>query len=135
VTEGFDRRAFLRALAGSGALAGAAALDGCRARPPWLKPTQALVPLADVPVGGRLKVLVAGKPIELRRNSQGVAARSLLCTHTGCTVAWDEGRQRYLCPCHEGVYDANGVVLAGAPTAGLADVPAIIVVNDVVVGT
>ncbi len=97
--------------------------------------TTTRVPLADLPVGGRRKVFVKGKPVELRRTEQGVAARSLLCSHTGCTVAWDEGKQRYFCPCHMGVYDANGAVVFGAPTAPLADVPAAVVGPDVIVGT
>jgi cytochrome b6-f complex iron-sulfur subunit len=131
VNAGLDRRALLRTFAGGGALA--AVIAGC-SKKPALKPTQALVPLADVPAGGRIKVLVAGRPVELQRTEQGVVARSLLCSHFGCTVAWHEERQAYLCPCHEGVYDASGAVVAGPPPKGLASVPVAVSGNDLIVG-
>jgi Rieske Fe-S protein len=129
VTGRLDRRALFAALGGA-----ASAITGCERTPP-LKPTQALVPLRDVPKGGRTKVLVAGRPVELRRTEQGVAARSLLCSHFGCTVAWHEERQAYLCPCHEGVYDGEGAVVSGPPPRGLAQVPAVLRGDSVVVGS
>jgi cytochrome b6-f complex iron-sulfur subunit len=125
-----DRRTLFLSLARGGALA---ALSGC-SKKPALKPTQALVPLADVPKNGRLKILVAGRPVELRRTEHGVFARSLLCSHFGCTVAWHPERQEYLCPCHEGVYDADGAVVAGPPPKGLANVAVAVHGNDLVVG-
>lgn len=130
MSGGVDRRALLLSL-GGGALT--AALAGCSKRPA-LKPTQALVPLSQVPKEGRTKILVAGRPVELRRTAQGVVARSLLCSHFGCTVAWHEEKQAYLCPCHEGVYDAEGAVVAGPPPAGLAPVPVAVHGDDLVVG-
>ena len=132
MSAGLDRRALLGRLAYGGALLAACMPSACTNR--YGSGTKAVVPLADLPLGGRLKIRVAGRPVELRRTAQGVAARSLLCTHTGCTVAWDEGRQRYYCPCHEGVYDANGAVLSGAPTAPLKDVPVTVVGPDIIVG-
>ncbi len=133
MTDAVDRRALLHAFAGGGALAAAAALAGC-SKTPRLKPTQALVPLADVPKAGRVKVFVAGRPVELQRTKHGVVARSLLCSHFGCTVAWHEERQEYLCPCHDGVYDASGAVVAGPPLKGLASVPVAVSGNDLIVG-
>src|SRR5690349_2016889 len=46
-------------------------------------------------------------------------ALSATCSHLGCRVAWDETRTQYLCPCHGGVYDREGRVVAGPPPAGL----------------
>jgi cytochrome b6-f complex iron-sulfur subunit len=133
VSGGVPRRAFLQALAGGGALAAASALAGC-SKKPVLKPTQALVPQSVVPRTGRHRILVAGRPVELRRTADGFAARSLLCSHFGCTVAWHEERDAYLCPCHEGIYDAAGAVVSGPPTKGLADVPVVVHGADLVVG-
>jgi Rieske Fe-S protein len=121
-----------RTLLAGAAYAGALLATGATSCGPAATTTR--LPLEKLPVGSRRKVFVKGRPVEVRRTAQGVAARSLLCTHTGCTVAWDEGRQRYFCPCHQGVYDANGAVVAGAPTTPLADVPVTIVDGDVVVG-
>jgi Rieske Fe-S protein len=130
VNGGVDRRALFLSL-GGGALA--AALAGC-SRKPALKPTQALIPLSAIPKTGRTKILVAGRPVELRRTENGVSARSLLCSHFGCTVAWHEERDAYLCPCHEGVYDAAGAVVSGPPTKGLAEVPVAVHGDDLIVG-
>ena len=53
--------------------------------------------------------------MELVRSADGVEARSLWCTHYGCEVAWSAAQSRYLCPCHEGVFDADGRVVSGPP--------------------
>ncbi|MBI4320062.1 MAG: ubiquinol-cytochrome c reductase iron-sulfur subunit [Chloroflexi bacterium] len=37
------------------------------------------------------------------------------CTHVGCPVRWVEGAQRFFSPCHGGVFDKDGRVLAGPP--------------------
>ena len=128
--SGVDRRALLLSL-GGGTLT--AVLAGC-SKKPALKPTQALIPLSEIPKTGRHKVLVAGKPVELQRTAQSVVARSLMCSHFGCVVAWHEEKQAYLCPCHDGVYDANGAVVAGPPPTGLASVPVAVSGNDLIVG-
>ena len=72
-----------------------------------------VVPLDDLPVGTRLRVVVDEHPVELYRKGSGIEARSLWCTHTGCEVRWSGEEQRYLCPCHDGVFDAEGKVVAG----------------------
>ena len=37
------------------------------------------------------------------------------CTHVGCPVNWNTGAQRFFSPCHGGVFDRDGRVLAGPP--------------------
>ena len=37
------------------------------------------------------------------------------CTHLGCTVHWDAGKQIFLCACHGGAFDLNGNVKTGPP--------------------
>jgi len=37
------------------------------------------------------------------------------CTHLGCTVQWDGSAQVFRCPCHGGVYAADGSVQSGPP--------------------
>lgn len=37
------------------------------------------------------------------------------CTHLGCPVSWSADEHRFLCPCHEGVFDAQGKVVSGPP--------------------
>jgi succinate dehydrogenase / fumarate reductase, iron-sulfur subunit len=37
------------------------------------------------------------------------------CTHLGCTVHWDERKGLFLCACHGGTFDIDGIVKAGPP--------------------
>lgn len=41
------------------------------------------------------------------------------CTHLGCPVSWFAQSNLFLCPCHGGVYYANGDRAAGPPPRGL----------------
>ncbi|MGB8472711.1 MAG: ubiquinol-cytochrome c reductase iron-sulfur subunit [Candidatus Acidiferrum sp.] len=54
-----------------------------------------------IKTGGKIKVL------------------SAICTHLGCTVPWDPGRNEFVCPCHGGTYSADGSHLSGPPRRGL----------------
>jgi menaquinol-cytochrome c reductase iron-sulfur subunit len=41
------------------------------------------------------------------------------CTHLGCPVNWLPKAQLFLCPCHGGVYNADGSVAGGPPPRSL----------------
>jgi Rieske Fe-S protein len=75
-----------------------------------------------------------GAPVEVRLTLAGPAARSLLCTHFGCPLGWDQARQRYVCPCHGGEFDDDGQPVAGPPNHPLAAVPVRVVGREAVVG-
>jgi menaquinol-cytochrome c reductase iron-sulfur subunit len=45
------------------------------------------------------------------------------CTHLGCPVQWFENAKLFLCPCHGGVYQADGSVAAGPPPKPLPQYP------------
>jgi menaquinol-cytochrome c reductase iron-sulfur subunit len=55
-----------------------------------------------------------------RRTTTGVLVLSSTCTHLGCAVRWRAGTGEFQCPCHGGVYDADGAVKDGPPPAPLA---------------
>jgi menaquinol-cytochrome c reductase iron-sulfur subunit len=40
---------------------------------------------------------------------------SPICTHLGCPISWQPDRSSFNCPCHGGVFDANGKNVAGPP--------------------
>lgn len=42
-------------------------------------------------------------------------ALSSVCPHLGCQVHWEPHNDRYFCPCHNGVFDRDGVGVAGPP--------------------
>ena len=41
------------------------------------------------------------------------------CAHLGCPVEWFPQSGLFMCPCHGGVYYANGERASGPPTRGL----------------
>ena len=52
----------------------------------------------------------------LRRTGQSnFTAYGLNCTHLGCPVNWRAAAELFLCPCHGGVYYADGSVAGGPP--------------------
>ena len=53
-----------------------------------------------------------------------VQAVSATCTHLGCNVKWDPDASLFRCPCHGGVYDQKGQVVAGPPPRPLSTVRA-----------
>jgi Rieske Fe-S protein len=48
-----------------------------------------------------------------------VHALSATCTHLGCQVRWDGATKKFRCPCHGGVFDAQGNVVSGPPPRAL----------------
>ena len=60
------------------------------------------------------------------RAASGLAALGMTCSHLGCGVSWDQGRNTFLCPCHGGVYGADGAVLAGPPPKSLTRLPLVV---------
>jgi Rieske Fe-S protein len=50
-----------------------------------------------------------------RINDDEVIAISAGCSHLGCIVTWEEDKNIFKCPCHDGRYDANGRVISGPP--------------------
>jgi menaquinol-cytochrome c reductase iron-sulfur subunit len=55
-------------------------------------------------------------PIYVRRGSQDdFTVFSPKCTHLGCATQWNGNTQQFFCPCHGGVFDAEGKVVAGPP--------------------
>ncbi len=51
----------------------------------------------------------------LTDNGREFVAMSNVCTHLGCRVRWVADRSQFICPCHNGQFDKNGMVLAGPP--------------------
>jgi Rieske Fe-S protein len=113
-----------------GLVAGAALAQACgKSKDPRVR-----VALAELPSGSRTVVAYAGEPVEVVHGPSGVSARSLLCTHFGCRVAWDAARERYRCPCHEGWFDAEGRPLSGPPTRPLRAVRVVVERDTALVG-
>ncbi|HMS55918.1 MAG TPA: Rieske (2Fe-2S) protein [Fimbriimonadaceae bacterium] len=53
--------------------------------------------------------------VYLRRDGDKVICLDPACTHLGCRVDYQPDRDRFLCPCHGGVFDKDGLVVSGPP--------------------
>src|SRR5262245_14416654 len=89
---------------------------------------QDLGPLSDIPVGQwRLLLLEVVRQdgwektrvrqsVWVRRQPEGEGAITVLaalCTHLGCPVSWHPDQSQFLCPCHKGVFNAEGQPVSG----------------------
>jgi Rieske Fe-S protein len=48
-----------------------------------------------------------------------ILALSSRCMHVGCPVRWTPAAQRFICPCHGGVFNLRGMVTGGPPVRPL----------------
>ena len=132
---GCSRRIFLtrtlRAAAGLGCLAVLPAA-GC-GRADEGGPQAFRIRLTDLPAGARLRGDLGGVPVEVVRRGETVTARSLLCTHQGCEVSWREDENAYVCPCHDGRFDAAGQPTYGPPRLPLREMTVVVSEGEVIV--
>lgn len=136
-----DRRSALAKLVTAGlglVTAGLAGLVGLVAAPRSLAPERRwrrAVSLFDLPADKPVAAVLAERHADgwyetrkqsvvfIDREGQGYRALSAVCQHLGCRVHWDDGKQQFLCPCHGGVYDREGRVVAGPPPRPLDRIP------------
>jgi Rieske Fe-S protein len=90
----------------------------------WLTlgPVSSLTP--GVPTGfpfsrkikdGWVESTQTGVAYAITQDGQNVQVFSNVCTHLSCRVSWVEEKRGFFCPCHDGLFDINGKVLAGPP--------------------
>lgn len=58
---------------------------------------------------------LSGAEIIVLNTPEGFKGFSNVCPHLGCHVHWEEGKKIFYCPCHEGVFDAQGIATSGPP--------------------
>ncbi len=77
--------------------------------------------LGDLPINGTKEMtdLKGNKFNLIRTGEREVKALSTSCTHLGCSVYWEADKNRFYCPCHQGVFDADGNVVSGPPPTKL----------------
>jgi len=51
----------------------------------------------------------------VRKGDNELKVYSNMCTHLSCRVSWKDDLQEYVCPCHDGHFDAEGRVTLGPP--------------------
>jgi len=98
--------------------------------------------LSDMPEVGVKKIALyftqgakADARVFVKRGPDGkLTAFSAVCTHLGCVVNYDRLKDRFICPCHGGIYDGNGKNIAGPPPTPLTKLPVRIVGEYIQVG-
>jgi len=68
-------------------------------------------------------------------DGENVSAFSATCSHLGCNVNYDESTGGFKCPCHTGIYDANGKNIGGPPPKPLKKLEAKIENGKLMVNT
>lgn len=92
---------------------------------PWHFVTRVddLVPGASMqyesPGGARIVVARRETPTE----DGEFFALSSICPHLGCQVHWQGAQKRFFCPCHNGVFDPDGVGTEGPPAKAGQSLP------------
>jgi Rieske Fe-S protein len=72
--------------------------------------------LDHLPNGGsRVVADLRGVPVQVVRDGERLRAISTVCPHLGCRVRWEGDKDRFFCPCHNGVFDREGRVVSGPP--------------------
>ena len=107
---------------------------------PLLQPTpdtwRAVGKLDDFQIGNTVRVsfldpsplkwagVTAKTAAWLRRlDDHNFVAFAMNCTHLGCPVRWLDDANLFMCPCHGGIYYADGEVAAGPPPLALFKYP------------
>jgi cytochrome b6-f complex iron-sulfur subunit len=81
---------------------------------------------ADAGVG---PVLVIRAP----DNPDTLLAVNPTCPHSGCIVGWQSNRQRFVCPCHDSQFSADGAITQGPAEESLATYTVEIKDSDILV--
>ena len=94
-----------------------------------------VIPEKDVLEGEAKFFEFAGSSAVLVRKKGGeLVALSAVCTHLGCIVQWEKDKQEFLCPCHGGLYTADGTVISGPPPKPLPKLPFTVANETITIG-
>jgi cytochrome b6-f complex iron-sulfur subunit len=115
--ENVSRRGFMAGGAAAGV--GAVLITAATADEPPAPDQTAALPLAEYKelnkVGGSVEVdLPDGTPLIVARvdETQFVCV-TRKCTHANCDVAYDGDAKKFVCPCHQSMFNLDGKVVRG----------------------
>jgi len=71
-------------------------------------------------VGGSILLKIQEKDVLFVRESEdAIRVLNPVCSHQKCTVGYDQGKNRIVCPCHGSNFNLDGSVLNGPATQPL----------------
>jgi len=71
----------------------------------------------------------------VRTEDGGFLALSLMCSHLGCSVLWEEEKKQFICPCHSSAFDNLGNVINSPAPRALDYYPVSIEAGKVMIDT
>lgn len=77
------------------------------------------VPLANIPDNSYTLVISAGGYFFVGRFGGQIRVLNAKCPHQDCNVNWQANAGQFHCPCHSGVFQADGARLSGPPPGPL----------------
>ena len=68
--------------------------------------------------------VVSAQSVYVNRDEKGqLAVLSAICPHLGCSVSWQAGNDKFVCPCHGGEFKADGQHIFGPPPRAMDQLP------------
>jgi Rieske Fe-S protein len=62
----------------------------------------------------------------VRQQDGAFLALSLMCSHLGCSISWDDQKNQFICPCHSSSFNKQGEVINSPAPRPLDYFPVII---------
>ena len=66
--------------------------------------------------------IISEKSVYVIKGKEGqLRVLSAVCPHLGCAITWSDAKTQFLCPCHVGIFAADGALLSGPPPRAMDD--------------
>ena len=89
----------------------------------------------DLPLGEGKEIVFGGTPaIVINVKGMGYIALSRVCTHLGCLVEYNKEANKFICPCHAGIFSVEGHVISGPPPKPLARLSLNVQGDNIIIG-
>jgi len=75
----------------------------------------------ELKIGEAKEVNIGDRSLFLVHTNDGYKVLSAICTHLGCKIKWEGHRDRFYCPCHQGIFSPSGDVVSGPPPEPLEE--------------
>lgn len=68
--------------------------------------------------------VVSAQSVYVSTGSDGkLMVLSAICPHLGCSVSWQAGQDKFVCPCHGGEFKGDGLRILGPPPRAMDRLP------------